>query len=141
MRRNPVGTSCVAAPIRWGRLALVSLGLSVLAAGCDKGGAVADQAPAAAVVTADGSRVEVLVQDAGFAPQRVSAPGGKPLTLVFKRVSSSPCGEEVVFPEHDIRKKLPLNEPVEVTVTPEAAQTIQFTCGMNMFKGAIVASR
>ena len=39
----------------------------------------------------------------------------------------------------DIKKPLPLNQPVVVEFTPKAAGDIAFTCGMNMFKGKVVA--
>jgi plastocyanin domain-containing protein len=43
-----------------------------------------------------------------------------------------------VIPDYDIKRELPLNEPVVVEFTPEKAGTISFACGMNMQRGKIV---
>lgn len=87
----------------------------------------------------ENGRIEIEVRAAGYVPASVAATPGQPLTLVFTRTADVKCGEELVFPEHDIRKELPLNEPVEVQITPTAGERITFTCGMDMYRGAIVA--
>jgi plastocyanin domain-containing protein len=38
----------------------------------------------------------------------------------------------------NLRRELPLQQPVEITVTP-ASGTLAFTCGMDMYRGAVVA--
>lgn len=88
--------------------------------------------------TAAPTRVEITVVDSGYEPAQVKAQVGKPLTLVFTRKSESHCGEEVVFPAQNIKRTLPLNEPVEITFTPEATGTIGFACGMDMYKGSVL---
>jgi plastocyanin domain-containing protein len=42
----------------------------------------------------------------------------------------------VVFPSLNIKRALPLNEPVVIEFTP--AKTGEFACGMNMLKGVVV---
>jgi predicted protein tyrosine phosphatase len=74
-----------------------------------------------------------------FVPSRIEAPAGKPLTLIFTRTEKKTCMSEAVFPDLGIRKELPLNEPVEVTVTPEAGKEIVFHCPMGMGRSTIVA--
>jgi plastocyanin domain-containing protein len=74
-----------------------------------------------------------------FVPSRIEAPAGKPVTLVFTRTEKKTCMSEAVFPDLGIRKELPLNEPVEVTVTPEAGKEIVFHCPMGMGRSTIVA--
>ena len=83
-------------------------------------------------------RVEILVKDMGFEPTLVVAPAGKPVTLAFKLISDSPCGEAVMIKQFNIKKDLPLNEPVEITVTPDAKGRIRFACGMDMMRGALI---
>lgn len=83
-------------------------------------------------------RVEITVGDAGYTPNKVHATRGEPLTMVFTRTTESICGAEVVIPEHNIRKQLPVNEPVEVTFTPTNTGRLAFMCGMSMMKGAII---
>ncbi|MCB9647090.1 MAG: cupredoxin domain-containing protein [Deltaproteobacteria bacterium] len=84
-------------------------------------------------------RVEIKVSKDGYTPAEVRAEAGRPLTLVFTRVDANNCGEKVVFPERDIKKTLPVGEAVEVSLTPKANERIVFTCGMGMYKGAVVA--
>ncbi|MBK6534252.1 MAG: cupredoxin domain-containing protein [Deltaproteobacteria bacterium] len=91
--------------------------------------------PAAA---STGPRVAITVGDRGFQPTEASVRAGHPVTVVFTRTSDNECGTQVIFPALNIRRDLPLNQPVEVTFTPTAG-TITFTCGMNMLRGSIVA--
>jgi len=86
----------------------------------------------------DDSRVEIEVNASGYDPAQVQATAGQPLTLVFTRTTDEGCGQELAIPAHDIRRRLPLNEPVEVTITPAEAGELRFTCGMDMYDGAIV---
>ena len=83
-------------------------------------------------------RVEITVSDVGYTPSEVHARRGESLTMVFTRTTESPCGEEVVLPEHGIRKALPVNQPVEITFTPTKTGRLAFMCGMSMMKGAII---
>lgn len=85
-------------------------------------------------------RVTVTVTGSGYAPNTVQARAGRPLTLVFKRTTDEGCGDELVFPDRDIRRDLPLNQEVEVKLTPQVDETITFTCGMGMYRGSVVAS-
>ncbi len=85
-----------------------------------------------------GSLVQVRVSDSGFTPAHIVAEVGKPMTLRFLRTSENTCAKEVVFPEQGIRRELPLGVPVEVAVIPHAG-AIDFSCGMHMFKGQVVA--
>lgn len=101
------------------------LGLAVGACGS------AESAPA-------GRRVPIEVGASSYDPAEIQAVAGETLTLVFTRVSDEGCGDHLVIPSQDIRRDLPLNEPVEVTLTPTAAGRLRFTCGMDMFDGAIV---
>jgi len=87
--------------------------------------------------TADG-RVEIEVGARGYDPERVDATAGEPLTLVFTRVTDEGCGDELVIASQDIRRELPLDEPVQVTFTPERSGELRFTCGMDMYDGTIV---
>lgn len=89
-----------------------------------------------AVASATGPTVEVFVT--GYKPDRVTGEVGKPLTITFIRRDEEGCGQEIMFPALSIKKPLPLNEPVEVTITPEKPGEIRFTCGMDMYRGTVV---
>jgi len=118
----------------------MSLAAAALSLACSKGeaaGAQTEDAPGQAAAR----RVRVTVTETGYDPGSIQAEAGKAITIVFKRVSDAGCGQEIVFPQHNIRRALPLNQDVEVTLTPRASETINFTCGMGMLRGSIVATR
>lgn len=100
-----------------------------------------DQSPVKSTKPKTAKKVAINVSEKGYAPAHVDAEAGAPVTLVFTRTTEKGCGTSVVFPGHDIKKDLPLNKPVEITLTPKAKETISFTCGMGMYKGSIVATK
>lgn len=113
------------------------LALAVLAAACRQTpsstpGATSSPPPAAA-------RIAVSVDGDGYHPATVRVRAGRPVTLAFTRTSDEGCGQQVVFPDLGLRRDLPLNEAVEVAVTAPASGRIAFTCGMKMYRGAVVA--
>lgn len=108
--------------------------LAAVTIGC---GRAPSNAPAPTGTTT-GRRVAITVGEQGYQPASVTVPAGQPVTLVFTRTSDQGCGTQVVFPSLNLRRDLPLNQPVEVAMTPTAG-TIAFTCGMNMFRGSVVA--
>ena len=93
--------------------------------------------PAAARPNAEG-KIEVHATREGYEPSKIEVEGGKPVTIVFKRDIEKTCMTGVVFPDLNIEKDLPVGQPVEVTVTPEAGGTIHFQCPMGMGKSTIV---
>jgi plastocyanin domain-containing protein len=116
----------------WTRFILFGAGLALVGA-CSQGQANEHEQHQ----TSDG-RAAVTVDGDGYHPATLHAPAGKALKIVFTRTTDRTCGTEVVFPSLNIRRDLPLNRPVEVTVTP-ASGTVAFTCGMSMYRGSIVA--
>jgi hypothetical protein len=78
------------------------------------------------------------VGSAGFSPDRIVVPAGKPAHLAFTRVDAQNCARELVFPDLGIRKALPLGKTVFVDLPARAAGELHFACGMGMYKGAIV---
>lgn len=121
-------------------LATALLGAGFVA-GCEEEAA---EESAAAAESAEGAtqakRVEVDVHGTGYDPDSIQATAGQPLTLVFTRSTEEGCGDVLAIPDYDVEKDLPLNQPVEVTITPEDSGEIAFTCGMNMYKGRIVVN-
>jgi plastocyanin domain-containing protein len=114
-----------------GRSTFLVFSLLVFAA-CDK---KSDAAP-----VADGRpTIKVSVGAAGYDPSEAKAKAGKPVRLEFTRTTDEGCGQQLVFPTLDIKKDLPLNKPVAVDVTMPESGKLAFTCGMDMYRGAIVA--
>jgi cobalt-zinc-cadmium efflux system membrane fusion protein len=96
-------------------------------------------APSAA--SADGTRPQtatITVTKDGFTPATVTLRAGVPARLTFVRTSNETCATQVVVPSLKIERPLPLNTPVVVELAAAKAGTIEFACGMDMLKGAIV---
>lgn len=79
-----------------------------------------------------------ITVEGGYTPSVISVVKGKPITLNFFRKDPSSCLEEVVLPDFKIRKYLPLNEKIPITITPKKEGTFEISCGMNMFHGKII---
>ncbi len=82
----------------------------------------------------------VKVTEKGYEPAELKLRLGVPVRLTFVRETDATCGTEVVFPEYDIERALPLNERVVVEFTPQKSGEFGFTCGMKMLKGRLVIS-
>ena len=94
-------------------------------------------------VPADGqskpsSIATVKVTEKGFEPDRVTAPRGASVPIRFVRTTDATCAKEILVPSQKITRELPLNQPVTITVNTRGGE-VAFACGMNMFKGAVVA--
>src|ERR1019366_4854140 len=75
---------------------------------------------------------------AGGVPGALRGAAGALATVSFVRTTDQTCATEVVFPDLDLKKSLPLNTPVTVDVPSDAPRTLSFQCGMGMYKGAVV---
>jgi plastocyanin domain-containing protein len=109
---------------------IVSLGASALclvACGSSEPAPPSDGRPQIAITVTD-----------HYEPSEVSAAASQPVRLVFTRTSDDGCGQQLVFPDLDIRRDLPLDEAVAVDLTMPASGRVSFTCGMGMYEGAVV---
>jgi len=103
-------------------------------------GACNKKSDATAAAATDGRPIiKVAVDATGYHPSEAKAKAGKPVRLEFTRTTDEGCGQELVFPTLDIKKNLPLNEPVSVDVTMPTSGKLAFTCGMDMYRGALIA--
>ena len=84
--------------------------------------------------------IKIRVDKNGFSPASIEVETGHKLNLVFNRAADKNCGSVVVFPALKIRKNLPVKKDVIVSFTPSKTGQVTFTCGMGMYKGAIVVS-
>ncbi|HXH24820.1 MAG TPA: efflux RND transporter periplasmic adaptor subunit [Vicinamibacterales bacterium] len=88
--------------------------------------------------TANVQSAKIVVNEQGFEPAKVALRAGTPARLTFVRTTGKTCGTEVVFPSLNIKRALPLNEPVVIEFTPAKSGEVAFACGMNMFRGTVV---
>jgi RND family efflux transporter MFP subunit len=82
--------------------------------------------------------VKIMVNEQGYEPGKVTLRAGVPARLTFLRTTDKTCGTEVVFPSLNIKRALPLNQPVQIELTPSTTGKIAFACGMNMLHGSVV---
>lgn len=125
--------------LRWTAI-VVGCALGAASAGCGRGegrahGTSADRAAATAPA---GRRVSVEVGRTGYAPNRIEAKPGERLVLRFTRTADTECGRYVTVAGTDIKRELPLGEPVDVAVTAPQSGELVFACGMDMMHGIVV---
>jgi len=82
--------------------------------------------------------VKVILGAEGYQPASFNLRQGVPARIEFVRQIEGACGEEIIIPEYNIKRELPLNKSVVVEFTPDNAGEYVFTCGMNMLRGKIV---
>lgn len=102
--------------------------------------------PAATVTTGtvatDGVRtIQIEATKDGYAPERIPGKPGEKLKLVFtRRESGGECMAELKAPDGKLHN-LPLDKPYEIAVTVPNDGEVRFACGMDMFRGVIVAQK
>jgi Cu+-exporting ATPase len=94
---------------------------------------------ATAAAAGAGPQEQIIMVDGGYSPAVVKVKVGSPVRLVFDRRDTGSCSEEVVFPDFGIRRFLPTGRKTVVEVTPTKAGRYDFTCGMSMLHGALIA--
>jgi plastocyanin domain-containing protein len=95
----------------------------------------------AGIVGSDGvRRVSIEAGAKGYQPERIAGKPGEKLVLVFTRTVDSSCISQLKTPDGKL-VDLPKGTPVEVAVTVPQSGEVGFACGMDMFKGAIVADK
>lgn len=82
--------------------------------------------------------VTVKLTKEGYQPESFKLKRNVPARVTFVRETDETCGKEVVIKDYDIKRALPLNEPVVVEFTPRKTGEFTFACGMNMIRGKII---
>lgn len=98
-----------------------------------RGESVAAQTAAGGV-----QEIDVTVRG-GYQPASIVVKTGQLVRLNFTRREASTCGEEVIIPAFGKRAHLPENQTVMVEVKPEKPGEYEFTCGMSMYRGKLIA--
>lgn len=91
-----------------------------------------------AVSSAGVQEVTVTVRG-GYSPATVRVKSGQKVRLVFDRQETNPCSEEIVFSDFGIRRFLPAFKQTTLEIEPKQPGTYEFTCGMSMMRGRLVA--
>src|SRR5438105_6791320 len=120
--------------------AAIVLVLVIAAVACGKKSEDAASPPTPVTkVGADGIRhVAVRATKEGYLPPRIVGKPNEKLVLEVTREQAGDCLEHVVMPDkRDV--VLPLNKMVKIPVTVPGNGEVTFACGMDMFRGVIVA--
>ena len=80
----------------------------------------------------------VKITERGFEPISLNLRRGVQARITFLRTTEQTCAKEIVIRDFGIRRDLPLNQPVLVTLTPKKKGEFDFTCGMNMMRGKLI---
>ena len=80
----------------------------------------------------------ITLTEKGYQPERFTLRRGVPARITFVRKVEATCSTEVVIPEYNIKRELPLNQPVTVEFTPAKTGEFKFACGMDMLRGKLV---
>jgi plastocyanin domain-containing protein len=88
---------------------------------------------------ASGRQEVTVVVRGGYEPSTIRVKAGRPVRLAFDRQETSSCSEEIVFPDFNVRKFLPAHQRTIIELTPPKAGTYEFSCGMSMLHGRLVA--
>ncbi|MGH9937598.1 MAG: efflux RND transporter periplasmic adaptor subunit, partial [Blastocatellia bacterium] len=73
--------------------------------------------------------VTVTLGDKGYQPDSFTLRKGVPARVTFIRTVEATCGSEVVLSEYNIKRELPLNQPVVVEFIPAKTGEFKFACG------------
>ncbi|WKZ25491.1 MAG: cupredoxin domain-containing protein [bacterium] len=84
-----------------------------------------------------GKTIEIVVEG-GYKPSVIKIPKDQETTISFLRKDKNSCLEEIVLPDFKIKEYLPLNQKIQITITPKEIGEFSFHCGMNMFRGKVV---
>ena len=82
--------------------------------------------------------MRVIVTEKGFEPARITLRAGTPSRLTFVRTTDATCATHIAIPSLNIKRALPLNQTVEIVLTPEKPGDVAFACGIGMWSGTLV---
>jgi len=83
-------------------------------------------------------QVTIKITEQGYEPMNFKLRRGVPARVIFLRTTDQTCAKEIVLPDFNIRRELPLNRRVTVSFTPKDKGALSFVCGMNMMRGQLI---
>lgn len=91
-----------------------------------------------AIAQSNGREIQIRVDERGYHPGSVHVERGETVTLVFTRTTARGCGGTLVIPSRNVRRELPVDQPVSVRLSIRERERLSFTCGMGMYRGSLV---
>lgn len=83
--------------------------------------------------------VNITVTENGFEPKGIDVKPNVPVVLKVTRKTDSTCSTQIQIPSKKIKKDLPLNETVSISVGKLEKGEIRFGCGMSMMDGGRIS--
>lgn len=90
-----------------------------------------------AVASNNKQTLNVAVTEKGFEPATLKVAPNQDVSLAITRKTDSTCATEIIFPAQKIKKELPLNKTVTISLGKLKKGEVNFSCGMNMVSGVI----
>jgi Cu+-exporting ATPase len=115
------------------RRTLIILAVSACVSSQPWGGAIE-------VPTAGARPITISVTSDGFVPKQIDVSRGETVSLVFTREVEHTCAKQVIVEldaHREVRRDLPLHQPVAIALRFDRAGELGFTCGMKMLGGTI----
>lgn len=81
--------------------------------------------------------IDLQVTEKGFEPSSVDVKPGVPVILKVTRKSDATCATQIKIQSNNIKKDLPLNKTVTVSLGKLDKGEIRFGCGMDMITGTV----
>lgn len=81
--------------------------------------------------------IPVAVTTKGFEPAKIDLKDGDTVTLAVTRKTDATCATEIKVPSLKLKKELPLNKTVNVSLGKVKKGDITFSCGMDMVSGVV----
>ncbi len=85
-------------------------------------------------------RIDIKVGGGVYSPDAIQTSLNTTITLRFLREEENPCAATVVFADFGQSLGLPLDEWVELTLTPNRVGQYEFTCQMGMYRGKLIVT-
>ena len=77
----------------------------------------------------------ITLTDKGYEPVRLKLRRGIPARLTFVRKFAATCATEIIIEKYNIKRELPINQPVVIEFTPLKSGELEYTCSMKMVGG------
>lgn len=85
--------------------------------------------------------IDLSVTENGFEPNSIDVNPGSEVVLKVTRKTDSTCAKQVQIPSMKIKKDLPLNKTISISLGKLEKGEIRFGCGMNMMEAGRIIVR
>lgn len=85
--------------------------------------------------------VNLTVAEKGFEPNKIDVSIDTPIKLNITRKTDNTCSTSIQIPSLKLKKDLPLNKTVSISLGKLSKGEIRFGCGMNMMDSGIIYAK